>query len=359
MFLLQKKVYFRKMNFLRKILFPFAIIYGWIMQFRNYLYDIGFFNSSSFEIPIIAVGNLSVGGTGKTPQIEYLIRLLSDTYKIATLSRGYKRESEGFVLADTSSNASILGDEPFQFYSKFPNIQVAVDANRKNGIAQLLAQKVQPDIILLDDAFQHRRVKAGFYILLTSYDDFFYKDYILPTGHLRESRSGAKRAHMIIVTKCPKDLSELAQAKIAEKIAPYFKGNTKSNDAIFFSYIDYDDTIYSINETKPVTEFKLVPKVLVAGIAKPKPFFDFLQTKNDVILTFQDHHQFSEKDILDIKKQAKEKSIVTTEKDYMRMKNSILSDQLYYLPIQTSFINKGDFFDKTILNYVGKSTRNS
>ncbi len=347
------------MNFLRKILFPFAVLYGWIMQFRNYLYDIGFFKSYSFEIPIIAVGNLSVGGTGKTPQIEYLIRLISDTYKIATLSRGYKRESEGFVLADTSSNASILGDEPFQFYSKFPNIQVAVDANRKNGIEKILAQKEPPEIILLDDAFQHRRVKAGFYILLTSYNDLFYKDYILPTGHLRESRSGAKRAHMIIVTKCPKDLSELAQEKITEKITPYFKENMKSKENIFFSYIDYDDTIYSLNDTKPATELKLVPKVLVAGIAKPKPFFDFLQTKNDVILTFQDHHPFSEKDILAIKKQAKEKSIITTEKDYMRLKNSLLGDQLYYLPIKTSFLNKGDFFNTTILNYVGKSTRNS
>jgi tetraacyldisaccharide 4'-kinase len=347
------------MNFLRKILFPFAVLYGWIMQFRNFLFDKGFLKSYRFDVPIIAVGNLSVGGTGKTPQIEYLIRLLSDTYKIATLSRGYKRESEGFVLADPSSNASILGDEPFQFYSKFPNIQVAVDANRKNGIENLLAQKEPPEVILLDDAFQHRRVKAGFYILLTSYDDLFYNDYILPTGHLREGRCGAKRANMIIVTKCPKDLSELAQAKIAEKIAPYFKGKMKSNDAIFFSYIDYDDRIYSINETKSVNELKLVPKVLVAGIAKPKPFFDFLQTKNDVILTFQDHHHFSEKDILAIKKQAKEKSIVTTEKDYMRLKNSLLGDQLYYLPIKTSFLNKGDFFDKTILNYVGKSTRNS
>jgi tetraacyldisaccharide 4'-kinase len=198
------------MNFLRKILFPFAVLYGFITSIRNFLFDYRILKSYSFPIPVIAVGNLSVGGTGKTPQIEYLIRLLSNKYKIATLSRGYKRKSEGFILANATSNAEILGDEPFQFYKKFPNIQVAVDANRKNGIEQLLSQSNKPDVILLDDAFQHRKVKAGFYILLTAYNDLFINDFMLPTGNLRESRSGAKRADMIIVTKCPRDISELA-----------------------------------------------------------------------------------------------------------------------------------------------------
>ena len=182
------------MNLLRKLLFPFAILYGLITSIRNFLFDKDILKSYSFDLPVIAVGNLSVGGTGKTPQIEYLIRLLSDKYKIATLSRGYKRKSKGFILAEANANAATLGDEPFQFFQKFPSIQVAVDADRKNGIEQLLLQTEKPEIILLDDAFQHRKVKAGFYILLTSYGDLYSDDFMLPTGNLRESRSGAARA---------------------------------------------------------------------------------------------------------------------------------------------------------------------
>ena len=206
------------MNFLRKLLFPFAILYGFITSLRNYLFDKGILKSYSFEIPVIAVGNLNVGGTGKTPQIEYLIRLLSPKYKVATLSRGYKRKSADFVLADADSNAEILGDEPFQYYKKFPNIQVAVDADRRNGIEQLLNQKEKPEVILLDDAFQHRKVKAGFYILLTAYNDLFCDDFILPTGNLRESRKGAKRADLIIVTKCPQTITEPEQEAISGKL---------------------------------------------------------------------------------------------------------------------------------------------
>ncbi len=181
------------MNLLRILLFPFAIIYDFITSIRNFLFDKGILKSNTFNIPVIAVGNLSVGGTGKTPQIEYLIRLLSEKYKVATLSRGYKRKSKGFVLADSTSNAEILGDEPFQYFQKFPQILVAVDANRTNGIQQLLAQKSPPEVILLDDAFQHRKVNAGFYILLTAYNDLYSDDFVLPTGNLRESRSGARR----------------------------------------------------------------------------------------------------------------------------------------------------------------------
>ncbi|PWA07233.1 tetraacyldisaccharide 4'-kinase [Flavobacterium psychrotolerans] len=339
------------MIFLRKILFPFAVLYGCITRFRNFLFDVGILKSYSFDMPVIAVGNLSVGGTGKTPQIEYLIRLLSDKHKIATLSRGYKRQSKGFVLADTTSTAITIGDEPFQFYKKFPDIIVAVDADRKNGIEQLISLNESPDIILLDDAFQHRKVKAGFYILLTAYDDLFCDDFILPTGNLRESRSGAKRANMIIVTKCPKKISELAQDKIRRRIGV--------DKPLFFSVITYEDYVYSSNEAIKVSEIKNVNKLLLAGIAKPKSFFAYLQNENDVILTFSDHHHFTEEDILHIKKQAKNNIIITTEKDYVRLKGSILERQLFYLPIKTSFISGGDNFDKTILNYVGTSTRNS
>ena len=195
------------MILLRKILFPFSILYGIITAIRNYMFDVGFLKSYSFETPIIVVGNLSVGGTGKTPQIEYLIRLFSEKYQVATLSRGYKRKSEGFVLANASTVVEEIGDEPFQFFSKFKTIQVAVDINRKNGIEQLLSQPQKPEVILLDDAFQHRKVKAGFYILLTSYADLYADDWMLPTGNLREYRSNANRAQVIIVTKCPHDTS--------------------------------------------------------------------------------------------------------------------------------------------------------
>lgn len=338
------------MILLRKLLFPFAVLYGWVTQFRNFLYDNGILKSYSFNLPIIAVGNLSVGGTGKSPQVEYLIRLLSDKYKVATLSRGYKRKSEGFILANETSNATLLGDEPFQFHSKFPTIQVAVDVDRKNGIEQLLSLKSKPDIIILDDAFQHRKVKAGFYILLTSYDELYCDDFLLPTGSLRESNCGAKRATIIIVTKCPSAISELAQEKIKKKL--------KTNIPIFFATITYDQAIYSENEVKKVSEIKTVDKLLLAGIAKPKSFFAYLQSENDTILTFPDHHHFTESDLITIKNKSKNNIIITTEKDFVRLKGSVPSDQLFYLPIKTSFVTEGSNFDKTIINYVEQSSRN-
>jgi tetraacyldisaccharide 4'-kinase len=338
------------MIILRYLLFPFSILYGIITSIRNFLFDQVILKSYTFDSPIIAVGNLSVGGTGKTPQIEYLIRLLSSNYKIATLSRGYKRKSKGFVLADVNSNAEILGDEPFQMHQKFSNIKVAVDADRKNGIEQLLALKDKLDVILLDDAFQHRKVKAGFYILLSSYDDLFYNDFMLPAGNLRESRSGAKRANLIIITKCPKDLSEIAQQNIEKKIG--------LNVPIFFSFIDYDTKVYNEIESKSVDEIKNVDKLLLAGIAKPEHFFSYLQAEKTAKIVYPDHHHFTEGDIKEIENKANNKLIITTEKDYVRLKNQKLK-RLFYLPIKSSFISKGDDFDKTILNYVGTSSRNS
>ncbi|MCF6133197.1 tetraacyldisaccharide 4'-kinase [Flavobacterium wongokense] len=336
------------MNLLRKLLFPFAILYGFITSLRNYLYDKGILKSYSFDIPVIAVGNLSVGGTGKTPQIEYLIRLLSPNYKVATLSRGYKRKSEGFILADANANAEILGDEPFQYFKKFPNIQVAVDADRKNGIEQLLVQ-TKPDIILLDDAFQHRKVKAGFYILLTSYNDLFCDDFMLPTGNLRESRNGAKRADVIIVTKCPSGITHSEQETIKKKIG--------RDVPIFFSYVAYDDKIYNDAESLDVNDIKSTPKLLLAGIAKPKPFFDYLQSGSDHIIEFPDHHHFSESEILDIKNKANDKIIITTEKDFVRLEAKILKKQLYYLPIRSQILENQEAFDQTILDYVRTCTR--
>ena len=323
------------MILLRKILFPLAFLYWLITFIRNWLYDKGIFKSSSFNIPIIAVGNLSVGGTGKTPQIEYLIRLLSDKYKVAVLSRGYKRTTEGFILADEKATASSIGDEPFQFYSKFSNIQVAVDANRKNGIENLLQHPNRPDVILLDDAYQHRKVKAGF--------------YILPFGNLREPSSGKKRADMIIVTKCPNDLSELAQQKIREKL--------KVKQPVFFTTIQYDDYVFGNESKLLVSEIQSESKVLVAGIAKPKLFFDFLKNETDEALVFQDHHHFSKQDCEQILVKANGRKIITTEKDFVRLNGLLPKEQLFYLSIKSTFLNKN--IDKTIEDYVGQSTRNS
>jgi tetraacyldisaccharide 4'-kinase len=343
-----KIFYFRTMNIFRKILFPFAILYGFITSIRNFLFDKGILVSYSFELPIIVVGNLSVGGTGKTPQIEYLIRLLSERYTIATLSRGYKRKSKGFVLANANATAEILGDEPYQFYQKFPSIQVAVDADRKNGIEQLLSQTHPPQVILLDDAFQHRKVKAGFYILLTAYDDLFADDFLLPTGNLRESRRGAQRADVIVVTKCPTTLSEAEQIQIKQKL----RRLSKLNQAVYFTFVSYSSAVNSKKGSLPVVQIQQSNCLLLAGIAKPTSFFNYLKNSETICLTYPDHHHFTDSDIQSIKQQAGDKLIVTTEKDYVRLKDSVLQEQLYYLPIQTSFISASDHFDATILSFI-------
>jgi len=342
--------YFRSMTLLRKLLFPIAVLYGFITSIRNYLYDKGILKSYAFDVPVIAVGNLSVGGTGKTPQIEYLVRLLSPKYKVATLSRGYKRKSKGFVLATANANADLLGDEPYQYFKKFPQIHVAVDADRRNGITRLLALQNKPEVILLDDAYQHRKVKAGFYILLTTYHDLFCDDWMLPAGNLRESRYGVNRADMIIVTKCPKDITEIAQEKIRQRIGV--------DKPIYFSYVDYDSKVYNETDSLEVSEIKKQPKVLLAGIAKPKPFVDFLKADNDLVITYPDHHHFTETDVRVIKAQAGSKIIVTTEKDFVRLEAEILRKQLYYLPIRSQLVSRTETFDETILNYVGTCTGN-
>jgi tetraacyldisaccharide 4'-kinase len=339
------------MNFIRKILFPLSILYSAIASIRNFCYDKGLLKSYTFNLPIIVVGNISVGGTGKTPQIEYLIRIFADKYKVASLSRGYKRKSSGFILADSNANAEIIGDEPFQYYTKFPNIQVAVDADRKNGIEQLLSNPIKPNLILLDDAYQHRRVKAGFYILLTSYNELYSDDFQLPTGNLRESCKGAKRANIIVVTKCPSDLSIVEQDNIKDKLA------ISANQKLFFSTIEFDEYVYSENGKQLVSELQNVDKLLLAGIAKPHTFFAHLQSDKEDCLTFSDHHQFTEKDLLEINNKAQNKIIITTEKDFVRLKGSLPKEQLFYLPIKAKFLFESDNFDKIITTYVESSTR--
>ncbi|MDM1395923.1 tetraacyldisaccharide 4'-kinase [Myroides odoratimimus] len=340
------------MELLRKLLFPFAILYGGITSLRNYLYSINILKRTSFSTPTIVVGNLSVGGTGKTPMVEYIIRLLKDKYKIATLSRGYKRKSEGFFLADEHTTMEQIGDEPFQYHHKFDNIAVAVDAKRVNGIENILKRRTDTQAIVLDDAFQHLAVKGGFNILLTTYDEPYYNDYILPTGNLRESRRGAKRADIIIVTKCPPTLSLTEQNEIVKKL------NLKLGQLSFFTYIEFSKLAYSKADSISVEDLKKEEFLMVAGIAKPQSFFDHLKDDKTICLTFPDHHHFSSTDIELILNKAKENKIITTEKDYVRLNGLIPSNKLYYLPIQTSFLNNQEEFDKTILNYVGASTRN-
>lgn len=328
------------MKLLRKILFPIAIIY-WLVTFvRNWLYDVGFFKSKSYDLPIIAIGNLSAGGTGKTPHTEYLIRILKDKYKVAVLSRGYKRSTKGFVLANETISAHELGDESYQIQAKFPEVSVAVCEDRQTGIANLIST-IKPDVILLDDAFQHRKVTAQYYILLTAYDDLFSDDYILPFGNLRESGIGKKRANLVIVTKCPTALSEQEQEKVKKKL--------DVNVPVFFTAIDYDTEVFGSEKVMNVSEVIAKEKVIVAGIAKPKYFIDYLNSGKDTIMVYPDHHHFSDQEIKELNSLAQDKILVTTEKDFVRLNGKINSDKLFYLPIKVKFLNSESEF-KTIIS---------
>ncbi len=345
------------MNKTRKILYPLSVLYGKITKIRNKMYNKGVLKSTQFEIPVIVVGNLSVGGTGKTPQIEYLIRLLKKDYIIAVLSRGYKRKSKGFLIADTSSDAQKIGDEPFQYFQKFEDIIVAVDTDRVNGINQLKELNNPPEIILLDDAFQHRKVDAGFNILLTPYNDLYVDDMMLPTGNLRERIEGAERAQIIIVTKCPNELSEDKQFDIASKLKPTLY------QTVFFSTIEYSSVIKDKKEEISLSDLTAYQVLLVTGIANPIPLEKYLKSKDIAFehLKYPDHHDFSNKERNKIKSifnkiTSKKKIILTTEKDFARLENQL---DVKYLEIKTKFINHGRDFDKKIINYVEQSSRNS
>ena len=345
------------MNFLRKIVYPFAVLYGVITSIRNFLYDKNFLKSTKFKTPTLVVGNLSVGGTGKTPQIEYLIRLLQNDYKIAVLSRGYKRKSTGFILADKNANAELIGDEPFQYYKKFKNILVCVDVDRTNAIHKLEKLNNPPDVILLDDAFQHRKVAGGFNILLTDFNNLYVDDNVLPTGNLRENKSGAKRAQVIIVTKCPKILSETEQFAITKKLNP------AKNQMVFFTAIDYNTTLTGATSIS-LDELKNFEVLLVTGIANPTPLVSFLNEKNINFehLKYPDHYNFKNKDIQQIcdkldSFKSKKKLVLTTEKDYVRIFDKV--KKLHYISIKSIVINHKNDFDKIIKNYVEQSSGNS
>ena len=331
------------MRRLRLILLPFSVLYGAIVFIRNWLFDKGFLKSTSYDFPVICVGNLSVGGTGKSPMIEYLIRLLKDQYKVATLSRGYKRKTKGFLLANSTTTASDIGDEPLQFYHKFKNdIQVAVEAERTVGIETLRNLEDSPEVILLDDAFQHRKVTAGFHILLTPFYDLYANDFMLPAGNLREPNSGAKRADVIIVTKCPTEVSVVQQTKIRKKLRP------KAHQEVFFTTIAYSETVQNEQEEVALTDLRDSEFVLITGIANPTPLLQYLndQQLQYTHLKYADHYHFSESDITTIKQKAGNKRILTTEKDFMRLQGSL--EHLYYLPIQVQFLSDEQKFQQKV-----------
>ncbi|WP_299248610.1 tetraacyldisaccharide 4'-kinase [uncultured Aquimarina sp.] len=335
------------MDLLRKILLPIVPVYYFVTWLRNKLYDLEIKKSVSYDFPVIAVGNLSVGGTGKSPMVEYLIRLLKDKVTLATLSRGYKRETKGFLEVKPSATAKEVGDEPLQFKTKFTNVTVAVDGDRRNGITNLKTRNSNLEVILLDDAYQHRKVKAGFYILLTPYYDLYCNDIVLPTGNLREPRSGADRADIIVVTKCPNGLGNEIMGEIEKKL------KVKPFQTLFFSTIDYGNNIINASGNRSLNTLKKTSFALVTGIANPKPLVDYYHSLglNFSHINFPDHHNFTDAE-LDLLK--KHKLIVTTEKDYVRLAPSFSENILWYQPIEMKFIKNQDAFDKSILSYIKK-----
>ena len=349
-------------------LLPFSWIYGSIVRFRNWLFDMGLKKSKSFSIPIISVGNITVGGSGKTPHVEYLIRLLHDIAKIAVLSRGYKRKSHGYVLAEESTTMPEIGDEPFQMHQKFSDIYVAVDAKRARGIENLQNDEATKDVdvVLLDDAFQHRYVKPGINILLVDYHRLIIYDKMLPAGRLREPLSGKNRADIVIITKCPKDLKpmEFRVLTKAMDLYPFQK--------LYFTSIDYD-TPKGVFEEKQIELDKLQDYhvLLLTGIASPKQMEHDLKpmTKDITNLSFGDHHSFKGKDIDRItdafESMPEPRIIITTEKDAVRLRETEglyekVKSNMYELPIKVSFmLDQQDNFNEKIISYVRKNSRNS
>ena len=358
---------------IQKALLPLSFIYGLIVGIRNKLFDWGILPSEEFSVPVISIGNLSVGGTGKTPHTEYLIRLLSKKYKIAVLSRGYKRKTNGFVLAEGNVNSHQIGDEPYQMFRKFPEITVAVDSNRRQGIKQLLSlpNEKRPEIILLDDAFQHRYVRPSLSILLSDSNRLYYKDALLPAGRLRETAKNNLRAQVVIITKCSESFMQ-ADYKVVTKelnLAPY--------QQLFFTSYKYAQIMpvfpeYSSNElTLQSFDNKNCSVLLVTGIANPKGLINQVEgyTSHLSTLIYADHHDFTYRDIQQINSmfnqlQGAKKLIITTEKDAVRLiDNEYLPSELkpviYYLPIEVVFnLDQEELFIQNIENHVTKFKRN-
>lgn len=346
---------------------PFALVYWAITTLRNLMFDLHILPSADFKIPMIVVGNLSVGGTGKTPHVEYLIRLLQPKFSVATLSRGYGRLTKGYRLADVNDGTAEIGDEPLQYFRKFPEINVAVDESRRNGIHQLLKLQPTPDVILLDDAFQHRWVKPGYSLLLTDYQYLYSDDYLLPSGRLRESRRGARRANTIIVTKTPNVLSPFVRRDIIERLKP------RPHQQVLFSYIRYGEWVQfgSGNDQSP-QQRRVNTILLVTGIANPSPLEEYLRKSCEelVTLSFADHHRYDLKDMENISVTfenivSRNKLIITTEKDAMRLLNPLYEAWInkmpwHYIPMEVEFHGTDkELFTNIILTYAKENSGNS
>ena len=340
----------------RYLLLPVSLVYGGIVWLRNWLYDKNIFKSSSFNFPVICIGNLAVGGTGKTPMAEYLIRLLKTDFKTATLSRGYKRKTTGFAIANEDTTALEIGDEPMQFHQKFPDITVAVGEERLVAIPQLLHERPETAVIILDDAFQHRAVRAGLNILLTEYKDLYTRDFMLPAGDLRDIRLSSKRANIIIVTKCKPDLTEQERQLIIAEIDP------AKEQTVYFTTIVYGNP-YHIFNTKEISINAGMDTLLLCGIANPRLLKEFLNTHVNTydMLRYPDHHIFNSDDLEEIKKQfgkikSSEKIILTTEKDAVRLEkfeNELKDFPIYAIPIEHSFMfGEGEIFNKAITGFI-------
>ncbi len=346
-------------NSMKKILLPISLIYSFVLFVRHKFYDWGLLKSKSFNVPNICVGNLNLGGTGKTPHIEYLVRLLSDKYKVAVLSRGYGRNTKGYVLAGENSSHNDIGDEPLQYFSKFKNIDVAVDESRCDGMKCLLQREMPPQIVLLDDAYQHRKIKPGLNILLTDYYNLYSNDNLLPAGNLRDIKKAARRAEIIVVTKSPNVITPYYRKDIEDslRLLPHQK--------VFYSYIEYQDfqPFSKLSREFDVKDAKTV--LLFCGIANTYSLEDHLKRKYNTTskIQFNDHHDFTEKDIdMVIEKYnsliGKNKVIVTTEKDAMRLINTSFMNKfddipVYTIPIKVKFHKEeGLCFDDEILNYI-------
>jgi tetraacyldisaccharide 4'-kinase len=322
---------------------------------RNKLFDWNLLKSYKVEMPSILIGNLSAGGTGKTPHTEMLVKMLQKDYFTGILSRGYGRKSKGFVMADEDLTVDDLGDEPFQYHEKFDEVMIAVDENRERGIKMLMQQIPQPDVILLDDAFQHRKIQAGLNILLTPFSCPFYKDLPLPTGNLRDNKSQKKRADIIIVTKCPTFLSEEKKLEMTKRIGP------KSHQKVLFSSIHYAEPVGLFQEL----EFESYSEcLLITGIANPSPLVKELMPRFDKVVhkKFPDHHSFTGSDINSILRSYKrmsseQKCIITTEKDAMRLKSHPKRDlfeslPVFYIPIEVHLLNQVKAFEDEVHSFI-------
>ena len=332
--------------------YPLAGVYHLITAIRNKMYDFGIFKSVRFRVPIIGVGNLSVGGSGKSPMVMYLAKLLSNNFRMGILSRGYGRKTKGYYIVNYESNYQMVGDEAMQLFQRFKNkFAIAVCEDRVKGAKKIIAD-MDLELLVLDDSYQHRAIKPGFNILLTDYNEPYFNDFLLPAGDLRESRNGSKRADIIMVTKCPKDLTQEQEQNYIAKIKPRY------GQKVFFSSIQYDENLQSKYGQISIEKLADCEVLLITGIANPTPLVEELSqyTQNVKHLKFRDHHSFSQEDIKKIadeyKKMGENKLILTTEKDYARLMSfEYFWEKLFYWGINTEIKNKEEF-NQIILNYV-------